>query len=143
MNHALKNFRRSNKTSHERTFTSGQYAMMKLAASKANIGSKRSKEFCENQSKNFKGRVAWNKGKKLTEEHKNNLKQKRTSEAKQKMSEARIGKIPWNKGIPHSEQTKEKISKTKNEREYDYSKSETHKANIGIALKAYHLNKNK
>ena len=60
-------------------------------------GAIRSKEFKESVSKRFKGRnsptkgkVAWNKGIKMTED------------AKLKASEKLKGKIPWNKGIPVS-----------------------------------------
>lgn len=58
--------------------------------------------------------IAWNKGKKLTEEQKKNLKGKiRSEEHKQNISKAKKGKTAKNKGIPMREQQKAKISKTK------------------------------
>ncbi len=51
------------------------------------------------------GKTSWNKGKKLSKEHRG------------KLSESHKGQIPWNKGMtlpkkgPHSEEAKQKISK--------------------------------
>lgn len=63
----------------------------------------------------LKGKPGWNKGKKLTDEHKQRISaankgQKRTEEARFKMSVACRGKIPWNKGKTLSEEYRKKLS---------------------------------
>jgi hypothetical protein len=57
---------------------------------------KRSKEICQNISKSLKGRVCWNKGKRLTKEHRMKM-----SLAHKELGDkppSRLGCIPWNKG---------------------------------------------
>ncbi len=85
----------------------------------------------ENMSKAHVGQTAWNKGKKLSEEHVEKLREaklgkpragnpenwKHTDETKIVMSKKAEGRTPWNKDLsgyttqPHSEETKQKISK--------------------------------
>ena len=67
---------------------------------KYNVASRRrNSKYCSRECYHeaSKGRVAWNAGKKLSNEHKRNI------------SLACMGRVPWNKGRPCSEETKKKI----------------------------------
>lgn len=74
----------------------------------ANKGKIASEETREKLSKVFKGRTAWNKGKKTGIGP--NIGKKMSEETKRKMSESRKGKPTWNKGKKMSEEFKQKLS---------------------------------
>lgn len=111
--------------------------------STSNTGSKRTEETKRKMRKAHKGRVPWNKGKKMPEGFgervANSLRGHTISEiTKQKISKANKGKSRWNKGIPCSDSTKRKISKA-NKNKPGWNKgiphSEETKQKISRALK--------
>ena len=104
-----------------------------------------SEETKQKMSEAQKGKTAWNKGKKLSEEHKIKISKgkkgkhrseetkqkiskgkkgkKLSEETKQKMSETHKGKTTWMKGKHHSEETKQKIGEAhRGKKHYMYGK---------------------
>ena len=70
-------------------------------------------ELRRKMSEAHKGQTSWNKGKKLSEEHKCKLREAKkyiSDETRKKMSEAKKGHIPWNKGKKWSEDVIKKLS---------------------------------
>lgn len=118
--------------------------------SKGLKGRKRSKEHCKNISRANKGHVAWNKGKRLSEEEKRRI---YTPELLKRMSESRSGEkngfygkhhsddtikriVEANKGRKHTKETRRKQSEShKGEKCYWYGKhlSEEHKEKLSKA----------
>lgn len=82
-----------------------------------NSGRKASAETCQKMSNAMKGRRSWNKGKKLSIEHRQKLSKakkgtKLSLETRQKMSKAHKGNT-YRKGTKHSLETRRKMSKAK------------------------------
>lgn len=110
MLHAFKMFR-SGKRNNHLPLTAGRYQLLKLAASRASKGRKRSEKQVASMLAGKRAKGAWNKGLKMSQSFKDNLKGRKISEiTKIKISESKKGQIPHNKGVCHSDATKKKIA---------------------------------
>jgi hypothetical protein len=96
MLHAVGRFVQDGKNTN-RKMTSKQYNLARLSISEARLGRKHSAETCAKMSESAKGRIPWNKGKKIGP----------------KSDAQRLAISRTMKGVAKSEQTKQKMSESK------------------------------